>query len=172
MISYSHTHFNLDAKNQNYTVRFAGTKNLPGLGGGVPTLSAFDEEMKNSFKTGNFTLKRKVALLHLSRCFLGWLAYGGYGVQKNGKYAVKQGGRDHEAMHIHYFFDPMEKCTVVQYKYNEREDLPYIPAKPIKVCEASMLLTWSLPCRCLDRAHSTSSPACHDVMEITGLDRN
>jgi hypothetical protein len=69
MISYSHTHFNLDAKNQNYTVRFAGTKNLPGLGGGVPTLSAFDEEMKNSFKTGNFTLKRKVALLHLSQFF-------------------------------------------------------------------------------------------------------
>ena len=106
---------------------------MPGLVGGLPTLSVFDEEMKNSFKTGNFTLKRKVALLHFSKFFLGWLAYSGYGVQKNGKYAVKQGGRDLEAMHIHYFFDPTEKCTVVQYKFCEREDLPYIPTKPITV---------------------------------------
>ena len=75
--------------------------------------------MENSFKTGSFTLKRKVALLHFSKFFEGWLAYSGYGVQRGGLYATKQGGRDLEVMHIHYYFDSSKKETLVQYKYNE-----------------------------------------------------
>jgi hypothetical protein len=83
--------------------------------------------MKNSFKTGRFTLKRKVALLHFSKFFEDWLAYGGYGVQRSGLYATRQGGRDLEAMHIHYYFDSSKKETFVQYKYCEKAELPYLP---------------------------------------------
>ena len=130
-----HTHFNLDAKNQNYTVRFAGTSKTAGLEGGVPTLSVFDQEMEKSFKTGSFTLKRKVALLHFSKFFEGWLAYSGYGVQRGGGYAINQGGRDLEAMHIHYYYDNAKKEAFVQYKYHERAELPYLPlAGGIQVC--------------------------------------
>ncbi len=71
--------------------------------------------------------------MHYSKFFFGWLAYRGYGVARNGKYALQQGGRDLEAMHIHYFFDPETKKTVVQYKYCERSDLAYIPTQPIEV---------------------------------------
>ncbi len=88
--------------------------------------------MKKSFKS-SFTLKRKVALLHFSKFFFGWLAYSGYGVARSGKYSVQQGGRDLEAMHIHYFYDMEAKKTVVQYKYCERGDVAYLPAKPIEV---------------------------------------
>ena len=122
-----HSHFNLDAKNQNYTVRFAGTRTTAGLEGGVPTLSVFDQEMKNSFVTGGFTLKRKVALLHFSKFFEGWLAFSGYGVQRGGRYATNQGGRDLEAMHIHYYYDNAKKGAFVQYKYHERAELSYLP---------------------------------------------
>jgi hypothetical protein len=96
--------------------------------------------MKKSFKSGNFTLKRKVALMHFSKFFFGWLAYSGYGVARNSAYSVKQGGRDLEAMHIHYFFDVASKKTVVQYKYCERDDIPYIPAKPIAVRSPMMFV--------------------------------
>jgi hypothetical protein len=129
-----HTHINVDSKNQNFTVRFAGTKKSAGISGGVPTLTVFDEEMRNSFKTGNFVLKRKVGLVHYSDLFLGWLNYSGYGVPKNSAdYVAKQGGRDLEAMHIHYFYDRELETTVVQYKYAEHDSYPYIPAQPIKV---------------------------------------
>jgi hypothetical protein len=95
-------------------------------------MSVFDQEMKNSFKSGEFTLRRKVGLLNLAKFFNGWLAYGGYGVPKNSKHAERQGGRDLEAMHIHYFADSTGN-TVVQYKYCERESLPYLPTTPIRV---------------------------------------
>ena len=115
-------------------MRFSGTKKTPGLQGGIPSLSVFDQEMRNSFRTGKFTLKRKVALLHFSEFFEGWLAYSGYGVPRNkARYAVKQGGRDLEAMHIHYFYDREAEKTVVQYKYCEKRELPYMPNKPIEV---------------------------------------
>jgi uncharacterized protein Usg len=91
-------------------------------------MSVFDQEMKNSFKSGEFTLRRRLGLLDLAKFFDGWLSYGGYGVARNGKYAVKQGGRDLEAMHIHYFLDTHGK-TVVQYKYCERDGVPYLPTR-------------------------------------------
>ncbi len=130
-IGFRHTHFNLDALNQQFTTRFSGCKNSAGLPAGIPTLSAFDTEMRNSFKSGEFTLRRKLGLLNLAKFFNGWLAYGGYGVARNSKLAEKQGGRDLEAMHIHYFADG-DGNTVVQYKYCERESLPYLPNTPIK----------------------------------------
>jgi hypothetical protein len=128
-----HTHFNLDALNQQFTTRFSGSKDSTGLPNGIPTMSVFDQEMKNSFKSGEFTLRRRLGLLDLAKFFDGWLSYGGYGVARNGKYAVKQGGRDLEAMHIHYFLDTHGK-TVVQYKYCERDGVPYLPTQPIAVC--------------------------------------
>ena len=73
-------------------------------------------------------------MLHYSKFFDGWLAYGGYGVPKSSaRYAKLQGGRDMEAMHIHYFYDMGNRRTVAQYKFNERPESLYIPDIPIGV---------------------------------------
>lgn len=136
-----HTHCLIDKYNQNFTVRFQGYGNNPGLEHGINTISEFDREMRNSYKSITFDLVRKYSLLDVKCFFRGWLAYQGYGTsRKHSNDAVAQGGRDEEALHMH-FFKNSQGNAVVQYKVYESEAMPYLPKQhPIEVRQSSTMI--------------------------------
>lgn len=133
-VSYNrHSHSLIDKYNQNFTVRFQGYGNNPGIESGINTMTEFDKEMRNSFKSIKFDIFRKVAVLDVKKFFSGWINYNRYGTTKRtSESAQAQGGRDEEALHIHFYKQGTN--AVVKYKFYEGEDVPYLPRKsPIKV---------------------------------------
>lgn len=88
----------------------------------------FDAEMRNSYKSIKFDIIRKIGVLDVKDFFLGWLNYSKYGTPRRAsKAAIDQGGRDEEALHIHFYKHGGH--AVVKYKVYEDDTLPYLPLK-------------------------------------------
>eukprot|EP00300_Choanocystis_sp_HF-7_P005828 c14299_g1_i2.p1 GENE.c14299_g1_i2~~c14299_g1_i2.p1 ORF type:complete len:828 (+),score=117.56 c14299_g1_i2:197-2680(+) len=101
-----HTHNDVDASFSHFTKRFFGWGKVPGLAGGIKTMTEFDDEFKKSYEGSNIKFQRKIACLDLKALFADCLGFENYGTtKKKSKAALAQGGRDPEYHSIKIYAD-------------------------------------------------------------------
>jgi len=117
----------IDQRNSVLSNHLKGRSKSPGKVAKIATLSQFDYEVKDAYKS-RFTLKRLYGLLDVSSTMDKWIGYSNYGTPKHGSaFALAMGQRDWVAHCYHFTLDTNGE-VVVRYRSNELSDI-WLPAK-------------------------------------------